>query len=119
MFLSKNDLLALSSFLEISKDDFLKKYCKIVNLGVARRISLIEKKNSDCIFWDNGGCTIYEHRPLQCKVYPFWSSALGSPENWEALGYNCPGVNQGKLYAAEEIEEKLALRRLDPLLEPE
>ena len=119
VFLSKNDLINLSSLLKISQKEFLKKFCKTVNLGVARRISLKEKRNNDCIFWDNGGCTIYEQRPLQCKVYPFWSSVLSSPEDWEALGNNCAGVNQGKLYTIEEIEEKLALRRLDPFLEPD
>ncbi|MCL2706075.1 MAG: YkgJ family cysteine cluster protein [Spirochaetaceae bacterium] len=119
VFLSKNDLIALSSLLKINKEEFLKKYCKIVNLGILRRISLIEKKNNDCIFWDNGGCTIYDQRPLQCKTYPFWSSVLNSPEDWEVLGRNCPGVNTGKHYTRKEIEEKLAMRRLDPLIEPD
>ena len=118
VFLSKNDLLVLSSLLKISKEEFLKKYCKTVDLGILKRISLTEKNNNDCIFWDNGGCTVYEQRPLQCKTYPFWSSALNSPEDWEALGRNCPGLNKGKLYTAKEIEEKLIMRRLDPLIEP-
>ena len=119
VFLSKNDLTLLSSLFKISQKEFLEKYCKTVNLGMFRRISLIEKKNNDCIFWDNGGCTIYEQRPLQCKTYPFWSSVLGSLEDWEALGRNCPGVNQGRRYTREEIEEKLIKRRLDPLMEPD
>jgi len=118
VFLSKNDIVRLSSLLKINKEEFLEKYCKTVNLGILKRISLIEKKNNDCIFWDNGGCTIYDQRPLQCKTYPFWSSVLNSPEDWEVLGRNCPGVNKGKHYTAKEIEEKLVMRRVDPLIEP-
>ena len=116
VFLSKKDLITLSSFFKISKNDFLKKYCKTVNLGITNRISLIEKENSDCIFWDNGGCTVYEQRPLQCKLYPFWSSALSTSEDWEALGKNCPGINHGKRYTLEEIDEKLMMRKMDPFL---
>ena len=119
VFLSKNDIIALSSLLKVNTKEFLNNYCKIVNLGLLRRISLIEKKNNDCIFWDNGGCTIYEQRPLQCKTYPFWSSFLNSAEDWETLGKSCPGVNKGKRYTLEEIEEKLRIKRVDPLMEPD
>ncbi len=117
VFLSKKDVERLSSLLKIDSKSFLEKYCKTVNLGGFGRISLIEKSNNDCVFWDNGGCTVYASRPLQCVTYPFWSSALNSREDWDALGRNCPGVNRGRHYTAEEIEERLRMRKMQPLLE--
>jgi Fe-S-cluster containining protein len=59
---------------------------------------------------------VYEARPLQCRTYPFWSSSLGSREDWDTLGRSCPGVNKGKLYTEAEIEERLLMRRKEILL---
>ena len=117
VFLSVKDIERLSALFGISGSDFLKKYTKTVNLGGFQRISLIEKKNNDCIFWADGGCTVYESRPLQCRTYPFWSSALGSRKDWDTLGRSCPGVDKGRLYTEAEIEERLAMRRKERLLE--
>ena len=64
--------------------------------GLARRISLKEKANLDCIFWENGGCSRYEARPLQCRSFPFWSACVSSRRN----GNSCPampGHGQGAL----------------------
>ena len=117
VFLTEKDLKTLSRLFSLDTKTFIEKYCKIVNLGGFGRISLIEKSNNDCIFWENGGCSVYTARPLQCKTYPFWSSALNSKEDWDALGRNCPGINQGKHYTVEEIEERLRMRRNEPLME--
>jgi Fe-S-cluster containining protein len=117
VFLSKNDVDSLSAALKIDSKNFLKNYCKTVNLGGFTRISLIEKRNNDCILWEDGGCSLYEYRPLQCKTYPFWSSALNTKDDWDTLAKNCPGLNIGDLYTAEEIEKKLAMRKSQPLLE--
>lgn len=117
VFISTNDLKTIPSVLGISKDEFLKKYCKKIDLGICSRVTLIEKSNYDCIFWESGSCLIYENRPIQCKTYPFWSSSLESKEDWENLGYSCPGVGHGKLYTFKEIEEKLTLRKDETLLE--
>lgn len=37
-----------------------------------------------CIFLGDDGktCSIYKHRPVQCKTYPYWPSLLASPEKW-------------------------------------
>ena len=76
-------------------------------------ISLTEKENYDCIFWD-GGCTVYEHRPLQCRSYPFWGANLESKEAWRGLAAVCPGANRGKLHSLAEIERWLKARQQDP-----
>lgn len=72
---------------------------------VGRRISLIEKDNGDCVFWENGiGCRVYNVRPVQCRHFPFWLQNIESPEAWERACRRCLGMGHGKLYSADEIE---------------
>ena len=117
VFLSKTDLKDLSGNLGISEKEFCEKYCRKVDIGGFSRISLKEKSNYDCIFWENGGCSVYNFRPLQCRTYPFWRPYLESEEDWNTLGASCPGVNKGGIHPKEEIEEKLARRLSEPLIE--
>ena len=100
----------------MSTQDFIKKYCRIIDVVGIKRISLKEKENFDCILWDNGGCTLYEHRPLQCQSYPFWPAHLDSQDSWDSEKQHCPGIGKGKLHARNQIEEWIEKRRLDPYL---
>ena len=58
---------------------------KAVYAMKARRgMSLREKANGDCIFYDRKkGCTIYDIRPKQCRTWPFWESNIDTPEAWQ------------------------------------
>ena len=58
VFLSRNDLASLTQRMKLSEKEFLETYCRTVDLGGIKRVSLIEKKNYDCIFWEEGGCTV-------------------------------------------------------------
>ena len=72
----------------------------------AGAVSLIEKKNKDCIFFDKEqGCTVYEDRPRQCRTWPFWRSNVYSPDSWKRGAKRCPGMNRGHLYSADLIKE--------------
>jgi len=116
VFLTEDDVEKILDHLSITLEDFLNKYCRIENIGPFKRVSLIEKENYDCIFW-NQGCTIYEARPLQCRAYPFWANILGDRDSWNAEGNSCPGINQGKLHSREDIEKWLQSRIENPLIE--
>lgn len=116
VFLSHQDLDRLASNLSLTQDEFLEKYCVKVDMGGYFRISLIEKPNYDCIFWRDGGCAVYEARPLQCRSYPFWEHQLESKEAWENVAKSCPGINKGALNSRQEIEEWLARRKMEKLI---
>ena len=116
VFLSHQDLDRLASNLSLTQDEFLEKYCVKVDMGGYFRISLIEKPNYDCIFWRDGGCAVYEARPLQCRSYPFWEHQLESKEAWENVAKSCPGINKGALHSRQEIEEWLAKRKMEKLI---
>jgi Fe-S-cluster containining protein len=76
-------------------------------MGSVKMISLQEKKNFDCFFLTEKGCSVYEGRPEQCRTYPFWSSIVEDKAAWDAEMASCPGMGQGKLYTKEEIEKLL------------
>ncbi len=119
VFLSYQDLERLIIHFRIPPEDFLEQYCRTVDLGIAKRLSLKEKDNCDCILWGTKGCIAYEARPLQCRSYPFWEPHLDSEESWNDLSSECPGVNQGGLHCKEEIQRWLLLRREERFIDME
>lgn len=110
VFLSYNDLERLIKYFNLTETEFIEKYCRKVDMGEQNRLSLIEKRNYDCIFWSNGGCEIYEARPIQCRSYPFWKPFLVDRKSWDTESLSCPGMNHGKLVSKKAIEEWLFLR---------
>jgi Fe-S-cluster containining protein len=119
VFLSEKDLNKLASELKMDYNGFLSAYCRWVerDRGVGF-LSLKEKSNYDCIFW-NSGCTVYQSRPLQCRTFPFWESILGSAKAWEAAAFSCPGINSGPLRSYEEIKRCLKAREEEPAINRE
>jgi Fe-S-cluster containining protein len=78
-----------------------------------RGLSLREKANGDCIFYDRAqGCTIYPVRPRQCRTWPFWESNVASRAAWERTCRVCPGAGKGELISAEEITQRVRVIRL-------
>ena len=54
---SDDEIEALATLLEIDRDEFRALYVRKLRGG---ELSLVEKRNYDCIFWDrNTGCTVY------------------------------------------------------------
>lgn len=85
--------------------EFFEKYCRWADYYYGDEvIALQEKKNYDCILWDNG-CSAYEARPVQCSTYPFWAWMVKDKEMWDECAKDCPGMNKGKLWTFEEIEK--------------
>ena len=107
VYLSENDLSRLANEFQMKYDPFIQTWCRWVSFDFGReRLSLKEKSNFDCIFWNNQ-CTVYHVRPLQCRVFPFWDSILSSRETWENTGKECPGINTGELHEIAQIENFL------------
>ena len=116
VFLSRNDLDKMSVELNLSEKLFLEKYCRTIDLGGIKRISLIEKANFDCIFWSENGCEVYKARPVQCRTYPFWITYLEDEESWNDLAADCPGIGKGDIVTKEEIEKRIAERQDEQML---
>lgn len=105
VYLSKRDLESLCRHTKLSAKQFVETYCRWADYSYGEQVlALKEKKNYDCILWENG-CTCYESRPVQCSTYPFWTWMINDRETWEECGKTCPGINNGKLWSRAEIEE--------------
>lgn len=116
VFLSFTDLKRIVTLLESSFAEVLQTYCRTVDVGGKRRISLIEKPNYDCVFWVEGGCSIYEARPLQCRSFPFWHEFVYEKERWEECAKSCPGIGTGPVHSADEIRGWLRAREEERFL---
>ena len=92
----------MAGALGISVAEFLSTYAHR-NYGF---LSLSEVRNEaggwDCVFLKalpggKRGCALYEHRPMQCRTWPFWPSNLRSQADWEEAAEHCPGMRAGGL----------------------
>ena len=117
VFMSRKDVDLITEHLGLTELQFKEKFCRVVDFGIVTRLSLTEKRNNDCIFWEGAGCSIYEARPLQCRSFPFWMQNVESRDNWYAAAEDCPGMNHGTVHSQETIEAFLKARLDEPLLE--
>jgi hypothetical protein len=119
VFLSQRDLDRLASHFNTTAQAVSARSCRVVHTSFGNRLSLREQDNLDCVFWRDGGCSVYESRPLQCRLYPFWPAAVASREAWLAFAADCPGMLAGELYTEAHITALQRMRQAEPLLEPE
>ena len=105
IWITKPEIEFLAEHLGMTVEQLRSDYLK----RIANRSSIIEEPASkDCIFLGEGpcrGCAVYAVRPNQCRTWPFWNHNLRSPYEWNLAGMKCPGMNRGKLYTFEEIEQ--------------
>ena len=109
---SEQELERIANVRKLNPDACRHAFVREVDEG----LSLTEKENGDCIFFEEGRCSIYDVRPRQCRTYPFWLKNLRSPEAWALACRSCEGIGQGRLYDRDEIFACLdkEMERLNP-----
>lgn len=107
VWLTPQDTEKLAQFFNISSKQFLKTYAR----KIGGKYSLKEDPNSyDCIFLkEKKLCTVYEHRPVQCKTYPYWLENIKTKKDWENEAKFCEGINHvdAEIVSKEEIQKQL------------
>jgi Fe-S-cluster containining protein len=111
VWLSREDLDLLCALRALSEKEFLETFCRFVDVGEGRAVSLREKPGYDCIFLENGRCSVYGARPLQCRTYPFWEEIVDSEKAWYEEAISCPGIGKGRNVPPEEIAAAILARR--------
>ncbi|MBN2594680.1 MAG: YkgJ family cysteine cluster protein, partial [Sedimentisphaerales bacterium] len=106
IWVTKPEIEIIADFLKMTAGKFRQKYLRRVGL----RTTIIEHHSTkDCIFLQAGAggkqCMIYSVRPSQCRSWPFWPNNLASAGAWNKAARKCPGIDRGRLYSFEEIEE--------------
>ncbi len=100
--ISEADIHRLAERGGFSETRFRADYTRQLPDGI---MTLREREDGVCVFYDpSQGCTVYDLRPRQCRTYPFWHANLKSSTAWETAARGCPGIGQGDLHSAEEIE---------------
>ena len=90
VWVTEDEIINLAAFLNLTVHEFSSRYVRVVD----GRYSLREDhKTYDCLFLKEKKCTVYEHRPKQCKTYPWWVQNLQSKKAWEEAGQWCEGIN--------------------------
>jgi len=116
VYLSQIDLQMLLDAVKMDKNEFITEYCRwVIDWSGEEVLSLKEKSNRDCVFWENG-CKVYSKRPLQCSTFPFWENIISSRESWEIAAAGCPGINTGDLFSEYSISENLYKRAAQPII---
>jgi Fe-S-cluster containining protein len=110
VWVNRDDIAAMAAVVEMGVEEF--EACYVRYVGV--RKSLVERKNGDCVFFDNRTrkCRVYTARPRQCRTWPFWPSNLSTPEAWTETCRVCPGSGTGRLHQLEEIQQRAAVIRV-------
>ncbi len=106
VWVTEQEIQEMAHHIQLPIDLFYRRYVR----RVGQRLSLIERRNGDCVFLRDGKlCEVYPQRPRQCRTFPFWPLALRDRQGWESLREDCEGIDHpdGKLYTAEEIERSL------------
>ncbi len=99
---TKKEQHLMADYLKMPIEQLLEKYAR----KIGKRTSLREKPvNRDCVFLENKKCAVYTVRPNQCRTWPFWAANLRTANDWNMAGMKCPGINRGRLYTYEEIQE--------------
>jgi uncharacterized protein len=115
VWFNTEEFVALAYYLGLPAEDVFNCYAQDVEEGW---VKMKERKvsngssSSACIFLspsDNKSCTIYSHRPVQCRTYPFWPRLMSNftewnnersapkdqnGEHWTASTSGCEGIQQ-------------------------
>jgi len=102
VWVSMSEARAIAARLGVSLDEFGRRYLR----RVGQRYSLLEDADTgSCVFLEDNRCRIHEHRPAQCRRFPFWPVNLVDAAAWSAAAEECEGINdEAALVDAREVE---------------
>ncbi len=110
VWVNGEEIQAMARALNMDEEAFRHQFVR----KVGSRESLVEYPDGDCIFLDphTRGCMVYAERPIQCRTWPFWTSNIKTPLDWEETCAICPGAGQGTLYSIEHIDDARKQKKL-------
>ena len=103
VYLTEPDLKRIAERLELTPKKFEKRFAKREHGDLL----LTTPEDTDCHFLEDGGCSIHEVKPLQCRTFPFWPGNVKTKGSWKALRSYCPGVGIGDPLDREQVRREV------------
>ncbi len=90
VWITEEEMMDIAQFRGMELGVFADTYVRAASGRLSLQDRLIDGEQICCMFdiYDNK-CTIYEHRPTQCRTFPFWK---GNREKYLELLEFCPGI---------------------------
>ena len=79
--MNEQEVLKLSAHLEMSYQDFGRKYLRYD--ADVERLALKDRTDTNddsCVFLEDNKCSVYEVRPTQCRTFPWWPELVEDEE---------------------------------------
>jgi Fe-S-cluster containining protein len=102
VWLNGADIERIAAYLGLAPEDFEKRYVHRGKLG--KRFTV--PRAQGCHFLVEGGCSIHEVKPLQCRTFPYWPENVAHRSSWKKLRRYCPGVGVGPLVQISIVREQ-------------
>jgi Fe-S-cluster containining protein len=104
VLLEPSDIEALARRLRISPQRFVRKFTMREEGG---ELELARTDEGSCVFLVDRKCSVYESKPIQCSIYPFFPldgfTPIESPYTWRYEKKFCPGIGKGRLFPKRTI----------------
>jgi uncharacterized protein len=104
------DLCRLSSYLHISTEEFLSKFCSLTNIGSPQKpvpVLSLQLRNGKCPFLYQKTCSVHQYKPYLCKAAPIISVLFENSSLMDACRKKCPGFGKGNMISENEMQKIL------------
>ena len=108
VYLTEDDLVRIAGYLDMTPGVFERQFV----YRTKNRLRLRVPRESQCSFLREGGCSIHEVKPTQCRIFPYWPELLDSRKEWHKAGSLCPGIGKGELVNIEFANTEAERMRL-------
>ena len=102
VYLSEPDIQRIAEFLGLAPAEFERKFV----FRTRKRARLRVPRDASCHFLLDGGCSIHDVKPTQCRIFPFWPELVESRREWRKTARYCPGMGKGPLIQIETAREQ-------------
>ncbi len=90
-YVTKDDIINIAAYIKADPDKFIERYCD----PSGSRYVLTRGEDGCCIFFEKEKqCTIHPVKPYMCKAWPFISTIIKHPENWNIMAGSCIGMKK-------------------------
>ena len=102
VYLSAEDLPRIAKFLGLAEKEFERRYVYRTRHLLRLRVP----RHAQCHFLREGGCSIHQVKPVQCRIFPFWPELADSKREWRKTAAWCPGIGKGELVQIETVRAR-------------